>query len=103
MAERTISYWRRQGAPIRPRRPNDLAAIASWRRLPVTVQAHGFLLTDGRPSVGVTTNADEILEFVRERNASAGIVIHTIGLSGAQDAYLLRNLAEQNGGTYAAH
>ncbi len=62
-----------------------------------------FLLTDGRPSVGVTTNADEILEFVRERNASAGIVIHTIGLSGAQDAYLLRNLAEQNGGTYAAH
>ena len=61
-----------------------------------------FLLTDGRPSMGVTTDADEILAFVRERNAAAGIVIHTIGLSGAQDPYLLRSLAEENGGTYAA-
>ncbi|MCP3917013.1 MAG: VWA domain-containing protein [bacterium] len=61
-----------------------------------------FVLSDGRASVGVTTDADEILGYVREVNRSAGIVIHTIGLSGAQDAYLLRNLAEQNGGTYAA-
>ncbi len=61
-----------------------------------------FLLTDGRPSVGVTTDPDEILAFVRELNASAGITIHTIGLSGAQDAYLLRSLAEQSGGSYAA-
>ncbi|MDP6520075.1 MAG: VWA domain-containing protein [Planctomycetota bacterium] len=61
-----------------------------------------FLLTDGRPSMGVTTDSDEILSFVRERNAAAGIVIHTIGLSGAQDPYLLRSLAEENGGTYAA-
>jgi DNA-directed RNA polymerase subunit L len=61
-----------------------------------------FLLTDGRPSIGVTTDPQEILDFVADRNASAGIVIHTIGLSGAQDAYLLSKLAEQNGGTYAA-
>lgn len=61
-----------------------------------------FLLTDGRPSVGVTTRADAILEFVRDRNRSAGIVIHTIGLSGAQDAYLLGELAGQNDGTYVA-
>lgn len=61
-----------------------------------------FLLTDGRPSVGVTLDPDEILDFVRELNANAGIVIHTIGLSGAQDAYLLSKLAEQNGGTYAS-
>ena len=62
-----------------------------------------FLLTDGRPSVGVTTDPDVIIDYVREQNASAGIVIHTIGLSGAQDAYLLSKLAEQNGGTYAPH
>lgn len=61
-----------------------------------------YFLSDGRPSVGVTTSPDEILAFVRERNAVAGITIHTIGLSGAQDAYLLRSLAEQNGGTYVA-
>lgn len=61
-----------------------------------------FLLTDGIPSVGLSTDPDEILAFVREVNRQAGIVIHTIGLSGAQDAYLLRALAEENGGTYAA-
>jgi len=61
-----------------------------------------FLLTDGRPSVGLTTDPEEILDFVREQNQNAGIVIHTIGLSGAQDAYLLSKLAEQNGGTYAS-
>ena len=62
-----------------------------------------FLLTDGRPSMGLTVDPDEILEFVRELNQNAGIVIHTIGLSGAQDSYLLGKLAEQNGGTYASH
>lgn len=61
-----------------------------------------FLLTDGRPSIGVTTDADAILEFVDDRNRSAGIVIHTIGLSGAQDAYLLGELARRSGGTYVA-
>lgn len=62
-----------------------------------------FLLSDGRATVGVTIDPDEILAYVRERNRSAGIVIHCIGLSGAQDAYLLRNLAEQNGGKYVSH
>lgn len=61
-----------------------------------------YFLSDGRPSVGVTTDPEEILAFVRDRNASAGITIHTIGLSGAQDAFLMRSLAEQNGGTYVA-
>lgn len=59
-----------------------------------------FLLTDGRPSVGLTTSPREILAYVRDMNESGGIVIHTIGLSGAQDAYLLSELAKQNGGTY---
>ena len=36
-------------------------------------------------------------------NRSAGIVIHTIGLSGAHNAYLLRSLAAQSGGTYVTY
>jgi hypothetical protein len=59
-----------------------------------------YFLTDGRATVGVSQNTDEILSFVRERNASAGIVIHTIGLSDAHDAVLMRRLAEENGGVY---
>jgi HEAT repeat protein len=59
-----------------------------------------YLLTDGRATVGVTTDPDEILAYVRERNRTAGIVIHTIGLSDAHDAVLLRRLAEENGGKY---
>jgi len=61
-----------------------------------------YFLSDGRASVGLTTNPDEILAYVCERNAAAGITIHTVGLSGAQDAYLMRSLAEQNGGIYVA-
>ena len=61
-----------------------------------------FLLTDGMASVGVTVDQDQILDFASEMNRAAGIVIHTIGLGHEQDAYLLRGLAEQNGGSYAA-
>ncbi|MEO6709491.1 MAG: hypothetical protein ABI054_05895, partial [Planctomycetota bacterium] len=61
-----------------------------------------FFLTDGRATIGVTKETEEILSFVRERNANAGIVIHTIGLSGAQDADLLSRLASENGGLYVA-
>lgn len=61
-----------------------------------------YLLSDGIPSMGTSTDSDVILSAVAENNKGAGIVIHTIGLSGAQDAYLLRNLAEANGGIYIA-
>jgi HEAT repeat protein len=61
-----------------------------------------YFLTDGRPTVGVTTDTEEILSVVRQRNKTAGIVIHTIGLSDAQDAVLLRRLAEENGGQYVS-
>jgi len=44
----------------------------------------------------------ELPAYARERNASAGIPIHTIGLSGAQDAYPLGPLAAENGGRYVA-
>tara|TARA_R110002126_G_scaffold107530_4_gene243031 strand:- start:7653 stop:9698 length:2046 start_codon:yes stop_codon:yes gene_type:complete len=62
-----------------------------------------FLLTDGTATVGVVTNSDGILSHVKEWNLAAGIVLHTIGLSGAQDAYLLSTLAKQNHGEYVAH
>ncbi|MDF1800817.1 MAG: VWA domain-containing protein [Planctomycetota bacterium] len=61
-----------------------------------------FLLSDGMPSMGVATDRDGILGMVTEENADLGIVIHTIGLSSDQDAVLMRSLAEQNHGTYAA-
>lgn len=61
-----------------------------------------FFLTDGRATIGVTTDTEQILSYVRERNRTAGIVIHTIGLSGAQDAELMRRLAEENHGQYVA-
>jgi HEAT repeat protein len=61
-----------------------------------------YLLSDGRASVGLTTDSEQILAFVREQNRSAGIVLHAIGLSGAHDPYLMRSLAEQNGGIYVA-
>ena len=61
-----------------------------------------FFLSDGRATIGLSTDTDQILSMVRERNATAGIVLHTIGLSGAQDAELLRRLAEENGGQYVA-
>lgn len=59
-----------------------------------------YLLTDGKPSVGLTTDPEEILAFVRERNKTSRITIHTIGLSNAHDAVLLRRMAEDNGGKY---
>jgi hypothetical protein len=32
VAERTVTFWRQSGAPIQPRKPNDLATIDRWRR-----------------------------------------------------------------------
>ncbi len=61
-----------------------------------------FLLSDGQPSLGTSSDPDTILSMVKEFNEGAGIVIHTVGLSGSQDAYLMRNLAESNGGIYTA-
>ena len=70
-----------------------------WREPPIDTI---FVLTDGKPSVGTVLEPDAILSHVREWNRAAGITIHAIGLSGAQDAYLLENLALQNGGKYVA-
>ncbi len=59
-----------------------------------------YLLTDGKATVGITTDREEILAFVRSRNQNARITIHTIGLSDAHDAVLMRRIAEEHGGQY---
>jgi hypothetical protein len=61
-----------------------------------------FLLSDGQPSVGVSIARNDILDMVAEENADLGVEINTIGLSTDQDAVLMRRLAEQSGGNYAA-
>ena len=61
-----------------------------------------FLLSDGQPSVGLSIARDDILDMVAEENSDLGVQINTIGLSTDQDAVLMRRLAEQSGGTYAA-
>ena len=61
-----------------------------------------YLLSDGRASVGVMTGTPELAAYITERNRSAGITIHTIGLSGAQDTVLLQSLAERSGGAFVA-
>ncbi len=74
------------------------AGAAAWRE---PVYDTIYLLTDGEASIGLSQDSEEILAMARDRNRSAGIVIHTVGLSAAHDALLLRRLAEQNGGIYA--
>lgn len=61
-----------------------------------------FLLSDGQPSVGLSIAREDILDMVAEENSDLGVQINTIGLSTDQDAVLMRRLAEQSGGTYAA-
>jgi len=61
-----------------------------------------FLLSDGVPSVGVSIAREDILDMVAEENSDLGVEINTIGLSTDQDAVLMRKLAEQSGGNYAA-
>jgi Mg-chelatase subunit ChlD len=78
----------------------DLAGTKGGNQWSKTTIDTIYVLTDGKASVGLTTDTEEILAFVRERNKTAGITIHTIGLSNAHDPVLLRRLAEENGGSY---
>ncbi|HUR26868.1 MAG TPA: HEAT repeat domain-containing protein, partial [Planctomycetota bacterium] len=80
----------------------DMAGVKSGNAWSKPVYDTIFFLTDGRATIGVTKDTEEILSYVRERNANAGIVLHTIGLSAAQDADLLKRLASENGGQYVA-
>ncbi len=61
-----------------------------------------YLLSDGRPSIGTVLWTPDLTATVTDRNRLAGITIHTIGLSGAQDTVLLQGLAARNGGSFVA-
>ncbi|MFC1524912.1 HEAT repeat domain-containing protein [Planctomycetota bacterium] len=60
-----------------------------------------FFLTDGRPTEGEITRSDELLQFFNDRNRFAKMKVHVIALGKSDiDQEFLRNLAEQNQGTF---
>ncbi len=59
-----------------------------------------FLLSDGLPTDGEITSTDEILERVRQVNGFRNIVIHTIQMGKITQSDFLKNLAEENRGTW---
>ena len=60
-----------------------------------------FFLTDGQPTAGEITKADELLLWFRERNRFARLRVHVIAMgSSSIDHELLSKLAKQNDGTY---
>ena len=61
-----------------------------------------FVLSDGAPSVGISTDREDILDMAAEENSDMSVTINSIGLSTEQDAILMRRLAEQTGGKYVA-
>ena len=62
-----------------------------------------FFLTDGQPTAGRITDANQILEEITRRNGMLGVKIHTVGVSKEQAAGFLLNLAKRNHGQYVAH
>lgn len=60
-----------------------------------------YLLTDGAPSAGAITNADEIADEVRRWNQTRQVVIHSVAIGS--ESKLLQRLAKESGGTYVCH
>jgi hypothetical protein len=63
-----------------------------------------YLLTDGAPTdaKGALEDPERTLQAVREWNALRRVAIHTIGIGAEHNSALLRQIAEENGGTYYA-
>jgi len=63
-----------------------------------------YLLTDGAPTdaKGELEDPERTLEAAREWNALRRVAIHTIGIGHDHNSAFLRQLAEENGGTYYA-
>jgi Mg-chelatase subunit ChlD len=63
-----------------------------------------YLLTDGAPTdaKGKIEDPERTLQAVREWNCLRRVVIHTIGIGAEHNSAFLRQLAEENGGTYYA-
>ncbi|MFK7742573.1 MAG: HEAT repeat domain-containing protein [Planctomycetota bacterium] len=58
-----------------------------------------YFLSDGRPSVGVRIETDEILAEVRKHNEMFRIVIHAIAIGDFPKEFL-EQLADENGGVF---
>ncbi|MBL8899757.1 MAG: HEAT repeat domain-containing protein [Planctomycetes bacterium] len=80
----------------------DLAGIGARDRYYDSEVDTIYFLSDGHPTSGEMLDREQILEYVRRRNALSKIVIHTIGMGEDHDAILMRRLAEENGGKYVS-
>ncbi|MHC4606777.1 MAG: hypothetical protein ACYTAF_07545 [Planctomycetota bacterium] len=59
-----------------------------------------YVLSDGRPTVGLVTDPKDILREVARVNRWRRIVIHTVAIGANADADFLKALAERNGGVF---
>lgn len=59
-----------------------------------------FLLTDGVPSAGKYTRANDILTHLSEWNKLKRVIVHSVGLGDNQDKDFLQKMADQNNGVY---
>ena len=93
MPIKTVTYWRQQGAPITPRRVNDLAAIEKWR------QTREFNVD--RMSVATSNHYLRAVKFfahwlVRERQTAKNVFEPISSLNAKVDArHERRSLAEE--------
>lgn len=78
----------------------DLAGIGSTDKYYRPAIDTIFFLTDGKPSGDSSvTEAERLLEYVRERNRLGKIAVHVVCL-GEADAAFLKKLAQQNHGDF---
>jgi uncharacterized protein YegL len=61
-----------------------------------------ILLSDGRPSIGHTTNPDQIRADVVEWNETRRIAVHTVAFGKDADVGFMAGLATDTGGTHVA-
>ena len=71
--------------------------VANFADTPDTL----FFLTDGQPTDGEITRADELLAWFNERNRFARLRVHVIAMGNTGvDLEFLSSLAKDNGGTF---
>ena len=81
VGESTVTYWRRQGAPIVPRKRNDLAAIARWKAERDTREG----LSIATSNAYLTAAKGFCRWLVRERRAAENPLSHLSALNAKPD------------------
>ncbi|MCE9637742.1 MAG: HEAT repeat domain-containing protein [Planctomycetes bacterium] len=59
-----------------------------------------YLMTDGNPNRGRTSDAASLIDSVVTRNRTARLVFHTIGIGEAAGSELLQTVSKRTGGQY---